>query len=64
MYIIQYIIVNYMIGAKTKLFVFVLDCALTKGGEEELSISCRVGASKSRTSAKAAKKQGAKRPAN
>jgi hypothetical protein len=35
-----------------------------KGGEEELSISCRVGASKSRTSTKAAKKQGAKRPAN
>ena len=36
----------------------------TKGGEEELSFSCRVGSSTSRTAAEAAKKQGAKRPAN
>ena len=39
-------------------------CFETKGGEEELSFSCRVGASTSRTATKAAKKQGAKRPAN
>jgi hypothetical protein len=35
----------------------------TKGGEEELSFSRRVGASTSRSAAEAAKKQGAKRPA-
>jgi hypothetical protein len=39
-------------------------CFETKGGEEELSFSCRVGASTSRTATEAAKKQGAKRPAN
>jgi hypothetical protein len=39
-------------------------CFETKGGEEELSLSCRVGASTSRTATEAAKKQGAKRPAN
>ncbi len=39
-------------------------CFETKGGEEELSFSCRVGASTSRTPTEAAKKQGAKHPAN
>jgi hypothetical protein len=39
-------------------------CFETNGGEEELSISCRVGASTSGTATKAAKMQGAKRPAN
>jgi hypothetical protein len=39
-------------------------CFETNGGDEELSISCRVGASTSTTASKAAKKQGAKRPAN
>jgi hypothetical protein len=32
-------------------------CFETKGGEEELSISCRIGASTSRTATEAAKKQ-------
>jgi hypothetical protein len=39
-------------------------CFETKGGVEELRFSCRVGASTSRTPTEAAKKKGAKHPAN